>query len=131
MHTFLGYAHYDHIDRNELNNRKYNLRKCTKKDNNRNRSLPSNNTSGAMGVNWERRRNKWRSRIVVDEKEIYLGTFQNKEDAIKARLKAEAKYYGEFAPQRYLFEQYGITQQNDSTEIELIENLTENEDDEI
>ena len=84
-----------------------------------------------MGVNWERRRNKWRSRIVVDEKEIYLGTFQNKEDAIKARLKAEAKYYGEFAPQRHLFEQYGITQQNDSAEIELIENLIEDEDDEI
>lgn len=24
------------------------------------------------------------------------------------RMEAEAKYYGEFAPQRYLFEEYGI-----------------------
>ena len=84
-----------------------------------------------MGVNWEKRRNKCRSRIVVDEKEIYLGIFQNKEDAIKTRLEAEEKYYGEFAPQRHLFEQYGITQQNDSNEIEPIENLTKNEDDEV
>ena len=36
------------------------------------------------------------------------------DDAIKARLNAEAKYFGKFAPQRHLFEQYGInTQQND------------------
>lgn len=117
MHTFLGYEYYDHIDRNELNNRKYNLRKCTKKENNRNRSLPSNNTSGVIGVNWEKRRNRWRSRIVVDEKEIYLGYFLDKEDAIKTRLEAEKKYYCEFAPQRHLFEQYGITQQNYLNEI--------------
>ena len=56
-----------------------------------------------------------------------LGYFNIKEDAIKTRLEAEAKYYGEFAPQRYLFKQYGITQQNDLSEIEPIENLTTEE----
>ena len=56
-----------------------------------------------------------------------LGYFNIKEDAIKTRLEAEAKYYGEFAPQRHLFEQYGITQQNDLSEIEPIEKLTTEE----
>ena len=33
----------------------------------------------------------------------------NKHDAIIARLKAELEYYGiNFAPQRHLFEEYGI-----------------------
>ena len=48
------------------------------------------------------------ARIVLNKKDIYLGRYSNKEDAIKARLEAEIKYFGEFAPQRHLFEQYGI-----------------------
>ena len=40
--------------------------------------------------------------------------FIPKDDAIKARLTAEARYFKEFAPQKHLFEKYGIiTQQND------------------
>ena len=49
-----------------------------------------------------------RSYININGRQIHLGLFQNKEDAIKIRLKAEAKYYGEFAPQKHLFEQYKI-----------------------
>jgi hypothetical protein len=45
---------------------------------------------------------------MIDAKQIHLGMFENKEDAIKARLEAEAKYFGDFAPQRHLFEQYKI-----------------------
>ena len=41
-----------------------------------------------------------------------LGRFSDKEDAIKARLQAEAKYFKEFAPQRHLFKQYGILEDN-------------------
>ena len=41
----------------------------------------------------------------------------NKEDAIKARLEAEAKYYGDFAPQKHLFEEYGIVLKNESSDI--------------
>lgn len=44
----------------------------------------------------------------MNNKTKYLGSFKNKEGAIKARLEAEAKYFGEFAPQKHLFEQYGI-----------------------
>ena len=36
------------------------------------------------------------------------GYGKNKEDALRARLQGEAKYYGLDAPQRHLFKQYGI-----------------------
>lgn len=55
-----------------------------------------------------KRHNKWRARIHIGAKEIYLGEFIDKESAIRARLIAEKEYFKEFAPQRHLFEQYGI-----------------------
>lgn len=110
MHIFLGFEYCDHVDRNEFNNRKYNLRKASQKDNTRNSSLGINNNTGFIGVNrFGKNGEKWRARIMVDRKEISLGYFDDIEDAIKARLKGELKYFGsEFAPQRHLFEQYGI-----------------------
>lgn len=115
MHTLLGFKNYDHADRNELNNRRYNLRPCTMQENSRNRSLSSKNTSGFIGVRYRKKLDKWESYINISGKYIFLGAFLDKTDAIKARLEAEAKYYGEFAPQRHLFEEYGIdtTPQND------------------
>lgn len=67
-----------------------------------------NNTSGFIGVSWDSSYNKWKSYIRVDGKKKNLGRFANKNDAVKVRLQAEAEYYGEFAPQRHLFEEYGI-----------------------
>lgn len=99
----------DHIDRNPLNNRKSNLRLVTQKQNHHNFSKSFDNTSGYIGVSKSENKITWRSRIVYNAKEYNLGTFQNKKDAIIARLKAELKYFGkDFAPQRHLFKQYGI-----------------------
>lgn len=112
MHILLGYKYHDHIDRNPLNNRKSNLRPSTATENARNHSKSKNNTSGFIGVSWSNKENRWRSYIKIDRKSKMLGSFTNKEDAIIARLQAEAKYFGEFAPQRHLFEEYGITVQN-------------------
>lgn len=108
MHAVLGHANYDHEDRNELNNVKSNLRQCTNTENNYNRSVFSNNTSGCTGVSWNSQNKKWCARICSNGKEMYLGSFINKNDAIKVRLKAEKEICGEFAPQRHLFEEYGI-----------------------
>ena len=109
LHNLIFGKHCDHIDRNPLNNRKYNLRDATIAENSRNRSKRTNNSSGVIGVSWHKRKQKWSAEITKDYKKIYLGTFINKYDAIKSRLEAEVKYYGEFAPQRHLFEEYGIT----------------------
>lgn len=109
MHVLLGYKNYDHADRNELNNRRYNLRPCTASQNSMNKSVRSNNTSGVTGVSWSRTSNKWIVQISKDHKTKTVGAYVNKEDAIKSRLEAELQYFGpDFAPQRHLFEQYGI-----------------------
>ena len=98
----------DHINRNRLDNRKSNLRVCTISENRRNSSLSRKNTSGISGVSWFKKTSQWRARITVDKKEIHLGCFSNKDDAIKARLLAEKKYFKEFSPQKHLYKQYGI-----------------------
>ena len=108
MSALLGYKGYDHIDRNPLNNRRNNFRFATSQQNARNRSIMSNNTSGITGVVWRKKDQVWAASICVDYKRIHLGTFKNKDDAIRARLKAEQKYFKEFAPQQHLYEEYGI-----------------------
>jgi hypothetical protein len=108
MHVFLGYKRHDHHNRNKKDNRKENLIPCTVQENSRNRSITSKNISGFIGVYWSKQSQRWRAQVKIDRKTLDLGGFIDKEDAIRARLQAEAKYYGEFAPQRHLFEQYNI-----------------------
>ena len=96
----------DHVDRNKFNNRKSNLRFTSDRYNIINSSIRSTNSSGIIGVS--KYRKKWRARIVVNYIEIALGNFTDKKEAIVARLKAEKKYFKEFAPQRHLFEEYNI-----------------------
>lgn len=102
-----GKKYQDHINRNPLDNRKENLRDSDCMQNSRNKSLQRNNTSGVAGVTFSG--GKWLARVNINKKqtEVYRG--DSKEEAIKARLKAEKEYYGEFAPQQHLYEQYGIT----------------------
>ena len=59
-------------------------------------SLAINNTSGATGVVWNKRKKKWTARITIDRFQKHLGIFANKEDAIKSRREAEIKYFGDF-----------------------------------
>lgn len=87
----------DHINGNTLDNRKNNLRICTNRENTSNRTkLGTNNTSGILGVRFDNRRNKWYADIQYKGKCIFLGYFNIKEDAIKARIDAEKSYFKEF-----------------------------------
>ena len=86
----------DHINGDSMDNRKSNLRICTQADNMKNQKKSKKNTSGHKGVCWASREKRWIAYIKVDGKNITLGYFKNKEDAINARLKAEEKYYSEF-----------------------------------
>lgn len=87
----------DHINGNTLDNRKQNLRIVSNANNLKNRiKLPSNNTSGIIGVRYRKDRNKWYAEIQYDNHKINLGSYIEKEDAIKARLEAELKYFGKY-----------------------------------
>ena len=86
----------DHIDGNPLNNKIDNLRLATGSQNQMNRGLLKNNTSGVVGVYWVESVQKWRAQIDCKNKRIYLGYFDDKEEAIAARIAAEKKYFGEF-----------------------------------
>lgn len=99
----------DHINRNRVDCRKENLRISSNRDNARNRNVSKNNASGFTGIFYDKKRHKWGSQLIIDDKKVYFKRFDDKEDAIKARLEAELKYFGkEFAPQRHLFEEYDI-----------------------
>lgn len=89
--------HKNHPPRHEhkKDNRKSNLEIVTRSENSQNRSLALNNTSGVVGVSWNKREQAWKAYIKINQKQIHLGTFYNKEDAIKARKEAEIKYFGE------------------------------------
>lgn len=83
----------DHINNNPFDNRKENLREVTNSVNALNRArLPSNNTSGVMGVFWESHKQRWKSTLWVNNKLILGGHFKNLKDAIAARWQLEIDY---------------------------------------
>ena len=87
----------DHINHRRNDNRKCNLRTVTHSQNQMNKGLRSNNTSGVTGVYLNKRDGKWGSYISINKKRIYLGFFNNFDDAVRARKEAEDKYFGEFS----------------------------------
>lgn len=78
----------DHIDGDKHNNAITNLREVTLTVNQRNRSLPSNNTSGVIGVCWHKGSERWHASIGAK----YVGSFRNLSDAKAARRRAEREH---------------------------------------
>jgi hypothetical protein len=77
----------DHVNGNGLDNRKENLCICTNAENLRNRTrLPENNTSGTLGVTWVKTNNKWRAQAMRNYKNVHLGYFSDKKEAIECRM---------------------------------------------
>ena len=79
----------DHINHNQSDNRWCNLRDVTLSENQKNRKYQKTN-SGFLGVRYNQ--GKWSARIMVNSKEMPLGRFVKKSDAIKARKEANIKY---------------------------------------
>ena len=52
---------------------------------------------------------------MFNRKEIYLGCFATFEEAVRARLEGEKRYFGEFAPQKHLYAQYGVEEDKKET----------------
>lgn len=87
----------DHKDQNVLNYLRSNLRLATRSQNNANRGLNSNNTSGYKGVMFHKQTQKWKAFIKIDRKQIHLGLFHDPKDAALAYDRAAQSLFGEFA----------------------------------
>lgn len=88
----------DHKNGHPSDNRRSNLRICTVKDNAKNVAKPKNSKCKYTGVD-KTKHGTYRARIMVDRKEIRLGTYKTEEEAFAARFAGEKKYYGEFGRQ--------------------------------
>ena len=87
----------DHIKHTKTDNRKSKLRVVSRSKNCINHSLYSNNKSGCSGVGWKKSNGLWYARLDINKRRMHLGYFDKYEDAVRARLKAEEKYYGEYS----------------------------------
>ena len=85
----------DHIDNDKTNNRIENLRECTLSENQHNRKINSNNTSGVKNVTW--RYNRWVVRLSVNGKSKEIGRFEDLELAELVAIMAREKYHKQFA----------------------------------
>lgn len=87
----------DHRNGNIHDNRRENLRLCTRSQNNANRHKIPLHSSRFKGVGWEKGRRKWQVRIKHQGKRIWLGYFDSEEAAAKAYDAKARELFGEFA----------------------------------
>ncbi len=87
----------DHITGDKLDNRKSNLRICTRSQNKGNMHKFFNNTSGYKGVSLHKPTNKWIAQICMNKTHKFLGYFDSPEEAHAVYKKASLDQHGEFS----------------------------------
>ena len=87
----------DHIDNNKTNNKLENLRFATNQENNRNKKIAKNNTTGVKGVTTNKSTGKYIAHIKTNSKLIHIGTFKTLEEARDARKEYANINFGDFA----------------------------------
>lgn len=87
----------DHINGNRLDNRRSNLRLCTRRQNLQNSRKRDNSSSLYKGVYFDKSRNKWQAYIDGPHGRIHLGRFSQETDAARAYDEKAKEVFGEFA----------------------------------
>jgi len=88
----------NHKNSNRLDNRIENLEWVTKHENNMYQIKQKRNTeSKYKGISKTRNKKKWFARVMINKKQIHLGTFDLEIDAAKAYNEGAKKYFGNFA----------------------------------
>lgn len=71
----------DHIDNDKTNNSVSNLQLITQRENTSKDRYRIKYSSKYLGVTWNKKDNKWQSKIIINNKNKYLGQFVNEYDA--------------------------------------------------
>ncbi len=87
----------DHRDQHTLDNRRANLRLATRSQNQHNRAINANNTSGFKGVHYRKDAGKFAATIYLNGRPRYLGLHVSAESAYEAYCEAAIRLHGEFA----------------------------------
>jgi len=87
----------DHINRDPRDDRWDNLREATQSENQRNKGLQKNNTTGYKCVYFEKDRNHWTVKVGINKKRFRLGYYKTAEEAHEAHRKHIEFLHGEFA----------------------------------
>jgi hypothetical protein len=87
----------DHRNNQRADNPIDNLREASNGDNAANARLRKDNTSGFKGVSRDPRSPRWIALIRKNRKQIYLGSFDTREEAYAVYCAAAVKHFGEFA----------------------------------
>lgn len=82
----------DHINGDRSDNRLDNIRLVDRSTNMRNIRRPKTNTSGAIGVSWNKVAQKWEAHIQISGRKKHLGLFGSVAEARSARLLASKRY---------------------------------------
>lgn len=90
--TGLEPTEIDHINGNSSDNRFENLRVVTRAENAKNHKRREDNTSGVVGVYWDKKCQKWTAKIGVRGRLVNLGFFECKDRAIAVRKQSEREH---------------------------------------
>ena len=87
----------DHRNHNGLDNRKENLRLCTRSENACNQRPQTGRSSKYKGVCWHKTQKRWHARIHSNGVTYHLGSFKSEIEAAKAYDKKTKELFGKFA----------------------------------
>ena len=97
----------DHINGDGMDNRRENLRLCSHRENMQN-SVKRKNDAASIYKGVHLCKNRWRSQIKINGKQIHLGNFDHELDAAKAYDGAAIRFFGDFARPNFPNESFSL-----------------------
>lgn len=86
----------DHIDGDRINNVLSNLREATVSQNLCNSRDYKKKSGLARNVRWNAKSQRWNIRVMKDQKEHYIGSCKDYDEAVSMAVAARKRFFGEF-----------------------------------